>query len=111
MTLKIDQAIDIIRAAAADGLSRAAEMVLDESNKRVPIEDGDLRRSGKASEDREALAAAVSYDTDYAVIQHERIKYRHDAGRSFKFLEQAATSNAARAGQIIADTIRQRVGD
>lgn len=93
------------RQAAADGLSDGAEHVLQLSRRRVPIEEGTLERSGRASVDDSQLLAAVSYDTAYAVRQHEDMSLRHDDGRQAKYLESAL--NEARA-EVIA-LVQQRI--
>jgi hypothetical protein len=70
------------------GLRAAAEHLLGESQRIVPIEEATLERSGVASVDEAKGQAAVSYDTVYAVRQHEELTWRHDAGRQAKYLEQ-----------------------
>jgi hypothetical protein len=77
----------VARAAAARGLAKGVEHVLTESRKQVPIEEGTLERSGVASVDEASLRGAVSYDTPYAVRQHEDLTLRHDPGRKAKYLE------------------------
>jgi hypothetical protein len=49
----------------------------------------DLKRSGKVTTERTShgAEAAVSYDTPYAVLQHEVHYYRHRPGQQSKFLE------------------------
>lgn len=95
------------RASAVRGLLLAAEHVLQVSNISVPIEVGTLEISGVASVDASSLKAAVSYDTPYAVRQHEDMTARHDAGRTAKYLENAGNSEAATVGKIIAQQIRK----
>ncbi len=107
--LRIDEAIDRMRAGAAKGLALAAEHILTVSNEHVPLEYGDLQGSGVTSLDEAELAASVSYDTPYAARQHEELAWRHDPGRTAKFLENAVNSEASTAGKIIADTIRQEL--
>lgn len=70
------------------GLRAAAEHLLAESQRLVPIEEATLERSGVASVDEAKGQAAVSYDTVYAVRQHEELTWRHDPGRQAKYLEQ-----------------------
>lgn len=94
------------REAAAKGLTLAAEHVLQVSRTRVPIEEGTLERSGSVSVDADELVAHISYDTPYAVRQHEDMTLRHDAGRQAKYLESALTGEKKTIRQIIADTIR-----
>lgn len=80
-----------IRAERAVGL--IAEHVLGESTQIVPIEEGTLGRSGKTSTETQGNVAvgAVSFDTPYAVTQHERLDLRHDPGREPKYLEKPLT--------------------
>jgi len=75
--------------------------------KRVPIEEATLERSGVATVDEGELTAAVSYDTPYAVRQHEELTYRHDAGRTAKYLEGPLTEQAAAVAAIIAAQLRR----
>jgi hypothetical protein len=76
------------REGRNQGLRAAAEYLLGESQRLVPIEEATLERSGVASVDEAKGQAAVSYDTVYAVRQHEELTWRHDAGRQAKYLEQ-----------------------
>lgn len=94
-----------IRTAVEQGLEEAAEHVLAESNRRVPTEQRDLKASGTVSTG--PLSAAVSYDTPYAVVQHERQDLAHDPGRQAKFLETAGNSNREEILQIVAERIRR----
>ncbi|MFB6846207.1 hypothetical protein ACFCXS_15280 [Streptomyces sp. NPDC056373] len=95
------------RAGALRGLRVAAEHVLTESRKVVPIEEATLERSGVATVDESSLTAAVSYDTPYAVRQHEELNYRHDPGRTAKYLERPLTEEAATVAAIIAAELRR----
>lgn len=95
------------RAGAVRGLRIAAEHVLAESRKVVPIEEATLERSGVATVDETHLTAAVSYDTPYAIRQHEEMNYRHDAGRSAKYLERPLTEQADNVAAIIAAQLRR----
>ncbi|MFG3037781.1 hypothetical protein ACGFYZ_12815 [Streptomyces sp. NPDC048330] len=95
------------RAGALLGLRLGAEHLLTESRRVVPIEEATLERSGVASVDEAALTAGVSYDTPYAVRQHEDMTLRHDNGRSAKFLERPLAEEAATINEIIAAAIRR----
>ncbi|MFI2037606.1 hypothetical protein ACH470_23605 [Streptomyces bottropensis] len=95
------------RAGAVRGLRLAAEHVLAESRKVVPIEEATLERSGVATVNESSLTAAVSYDTPYAIRQHEELNYRHDAGRSAKYLERPLTEQADTVAGIIAAQLRR----
>lgn len=97
-----------MKAKAAHGLLLAAEHVLQVSNTHVPIalDGGTLERSGVASVDATALKAAVSYDTPYAVRQHEELNYRHAVGRTAKYLENAGNSESSTVAVILARAVK-----
>lgn len=101
-----------VRAAAdagADrGLDRALEHLLGASTAIAPIEEGTLIRSGKTS--RAGKHGAVSYDTVYAARQHEELTWRHDPGRSAKYLEIPFHGEAPTMLGIIAAAIREELG-
>lgn len=94
----------LARAAAEEGLRKAAEHVLQVSRTLVPLEEGTLERSGKVSQD--GLRAAVSYNTKYAARQHEELTWRHANGRQAKYLEQPLNSEAEACRAIIAAEIK-----
>lgn len=94
--------------AASRGLRKGAELVLQRSNVRVPIQTAVLEQSGVASVD--GLKAAVSYNTPYAKRQHEDMTLRHDPGRSAKFLEKALTESTQDILDLVATEIRRELG-
>lgn len=93
-----------ISDGAEKGVKLAAEHLLTEANKTVPHDEGTLERSGTTSVD--GLEAAVSYDTPYAVKQHEDLALHHDGKGQSKWLENTLTAEAERVGDIIATAIR-----
>lgn len=101
------QALRGTRAGAARGLRVASEYVLGLSRAQVPIDEALLERSGVATVDETALTAAVSYDTPYAVRQHEELTYRHDPGRKAKYLEDPLNESAGTVARIIAAQVRR----
>lgn len=107
--MNVEQAFAMVQArveaAARRGLDEAAEEVLAESNRHAPIEEGDLSESGKTS--RSGDSVAISYDTPYAVKQHESTSLRHDPGRASKFLETAANANRDEIRSTVANEIRR----
>lgn len=106
--INLDQVRQKILDGANRGLDMGAEHILSESNVHVPIEEDTLERSGKTSAD--GLRRAISYDTPYAVVQHEDLSLEHDAGRTAKYLENAMNSESGTVGKIIAGQIRAELG-
>ena len=90
----------MVAESAVAAVADIAEWVLGEAIQQVPHEDGDLQASNKISIDEENKLAAVSFDTPYAVVQHEDMTFKHDAGRKAKYLEDpmnAVTQGPAQA--------------
>ncbi|MEU9141708.1 hypothetical protein AB0D33_38210 [Streptomyces sp. NPDC048404] len=102
-----DAALAAIRAGALRGVRLAAEHLLAASRARVPIEEGTLERSGVVSVDESSLTAAVSFDTPYAVRQHEDLTARHDSGRTAKYLERPLHEENGVITEIIAAQVRR----
>ena len=95
-------------AAAESGLQHAAEHLLEESRRIVPIDTGILSKSGVAS--HEGTTAAVSYDTPYAVAVHEDMTAAHQPGRQAKYLETPLNELHDKLLGIVADEIRRSLG-
>ena len=96
-------------AAAGRGLAMAMEHGLTESRKEAPLEEGTLERSGTAVVDSVNLVGAVSYDTPYAVRQHEELDWQHDAGRKAKYLEDPWTREGPTMLALIAAEVRREL--
>lgn len=96
-----------LRAAAARGLYLGAEHVLGVSNNRVPLDEGTLQHSGTASVDENDLKAMVSYDTPYAVRQHEEMDFQHAPGREAKYLENSLNAERGQVLALVAAQVRR----
>lgn len=107
-----------LHAAGEAAVAHAADAVLGESQRLVPVDTGALQASGKVT--RDGLEATISYgDEDgagrdgqdtaqYAIPVHERLDAEHPAGQA-KFLEAAMHTTAAQVGEVLADTIRRAI--
>ncbi|MFI1701953.1 hypothetical protein ACH419_39235 [Streptomyces bobili] len=98
-----------IRQGAARGLLLSAEHVLQKSQQVVPLDESPLMQSGTASVDEPSLTAVVSYDTPYAIKQHEDLTLRHAPGRTAKYLESPLNASRAEVAAIIAAQIRREM--
>lgn len=98
------------QAGVLTGLWAAGEHVLGVSNAQVPFEEGDLAASAAVSQDGTTGATAISYDTPYAVRQHEDLSMQHDAGRNAKYLENALQSESATVTAIVLNALKGRLG-
>ncbi|WP_441251197.1 minor capsid protein [Kitasatospora sp. McL0602] len=95
------------RQAAARGVELGLEHVLAEAKKIVPLDEGPLERSGKVTVDQATLNGTITFDTPYAVRQHEDLSYKHLPGRQAKYLEQPMNQNREQVLAITAATIRR----
>lgn len=106
----------IVAEAALRGVQEAADELLDISQPLVPVESGDLRKSGETASERSGkhFVGATGYGRTggtavQAIVQHEQQDYHHTHGQA-KFLEQPLVSQAERLGQKIADPIVAALG-
>lgn len=95
-----------VRLAATSGLRKAAEFISGESAKEVPIQEGTLSRSRRVTVDGGRMMATISYDTPYAVRQHEDMSLSHPGGRKAKYLEDPLLRNREKVREFLAQTIR-----
>ena len=97
-------------AASRRALQLGAEHILTEANDRVPHEYGDLMRSGDVDTGTDVsgdLAASISYDTPYAVMQHENLDLEHKNGREAKWLERTMNDEMDGVQRFMADELRK----
>lgn len=106
----LTQAARDAHEGSVHGLTLAAEHLLGEAVAVVPLLEGTLARSGKATVDEDTLTAAVSFNTVYAVAQHEELEYRHAPGRQAKYLEEPTIREAGTIKAILAQQIREALG-
>lgn len=102
-----------VEAALTGGTDRAAtaagEHLLQSANVHVPIDEATLERSGVVSatvEEGDRTVVVVSYDTPYAVRQHEDLTYEHDPGRTAKWLENAMHAEKDTMLRIVAGEVQ-----
>jgi hypothetical protein len=112
LQMRFQGATQKVGAEAFDALSEIGKDLLGKSNAIVPIEDNDLRDSGfyDVREDAAGPYLVVGYDTEYALIQHENLDYRHDPGRQAKYLEQPMNENWPRYAELLKSTTMRALG-
>lgn len=90
-----DEAKVTAQLAGMKALYEGGEAVLTKSQEEVPHATGTLQRSGTVTKVPSELAVYISYNTPYAVRQHEDLNLRHPdprsplstPGRKAKYLE------------------------
>jgi hypothetical protein len=100
-------------AGAARGLYKWAEHVLEGAEREVPVapSGGTLQSSGKAHPcEGSKLQTAVSFDTPYAVKQHEEMDYHHTRpGAKAKYLEDPLNASKDKGNEIVAAEIKKEL--
>lgn len=92
--------------AARLGVREVLEDALQEANDETPLDEGDLVRSGEVVMDPNEPRGAVTYDTPYAVRQHEDPTLNHPRQGRHHWLERQIEDNAGRYTEHIAKRIR-----
>lgn len=88
-----------VEAAIERGIFMACEALKANALDRTPFAEGDLRQSAMAS--AEGTRGVVSYNTPYAVRQHEDVTLNHPNGGEAKFLEKAVNDFCAEFVDIV----------
>lgn len=100
-----------VQNATDAGVKEGLEHLLQVSLRLVPEDSGDLRSSGKVVIEGRGKGS-VQYGTtpetaQYALVQHERMDFKHPRGGQAKYLENAMTREAKRIFQIMAQAARR----
>lgn len=86
--------------AVAQAMNEEGQLIFDESQDLVPVEFGDLQRSGVLSLAKQvgnALEVEITYGgvaASYALYVHEDPDARHDEGKSYNYLGGPMTKAA-----------------
>ncbi len=100
------------RRGALAGLRRAADLVAEDADRRVPRDAGDLVASRQIVVRDADLTVEIIYGGGgglpqaYAIRQHEDLTLHHPNGGEPKYLESALEHHRRDVGQILADAIR-----
>lgn len=105
-----------VERAAEDGGRLAAEAVLQEAQRNVPVGDPrvdpdpsvSLKDSGHIMPLPEG-GYRVEFDTPYAAWIHENLHAEHPRGGEAKYLERALTTLAPQLSQIMATAVRAQI--
>lgn len=82
-----------IKTVTATALMQEAQLMFAASQRRVPVKDGTLRRSGTILPpitSGNLITIEMGYGgaaSAYALVQHERQDFRHKEGQTWKYLE------------------------
>jgi hypothetical protein len=104
--LDLDGLLERTVAAIIPAAHAGAEIVLEDSQAKVPKESDRLAGTGKVDDERGGdNTVGISYDGPYARYQHESLEFRHPTGGQAKFLESAMVEKSGDALAKAADVI------
>lgn len=93
-----------------DDMYAGADVVLKDSNQRVPVESGDLKATGHIKRDRGGNGAVtIEYTSVYARWIHEHLFFKHPTGGEAKYLETAMLSKGSEAMNKAAEHFWRRL--
>jgi hypothetical protein len=105
VTARVKKFADEVRPAVRDAVNKVAGVVLNESQRRVPVDTGNLKASGRLVPATAAeLNATVSYGgtaADYALKVHEE----HRSGS--KYLEEPGRESAGLLKSEVLDAVKR----
>ena len=101
-----------MRAAARAGLFEGANVIMTDAKRRVPVDLGTLKGSGQVHEPTETadgLRCRMGFGDgaeSYAIVQHERLDFKHPDGGEAKYLENAVNAQADAAFRVMASRLK-----
>jgi len=130
---RIKEAVKIAEEAGLKALRTRAEAILTEAIDETPIDTGTLRRSGtvtvgalpdgaqvyeaaeSGAEMKDAFpgpvgkenAVYISFNTPYALRQHEELDYKHPRGGKAKYLEDPFNRNKEKVLQYAEKQVKK----
>ena len=96
-----------VMTANEKAITLGLEFVKQESVKVAPKDTGMMEKSAQVTMSADGKTGYVSYDTPYAIRQHEELDFRHAEGRIAKYLELPFQQNQEKALQIIQREIKR----
>lgn len=110
-----DDLLRRLRDSGDDGLRLAAQAVLEEAQRNIPVGDPNvdpdpnvtLRDSGRIEEHGDGFI--ISFNTPYAAKVHEDQRLKHPRGGQAKYLERALTTLAPTFERIVASRVEARM--
>jgi hypothetical protein len=92
--------VGIADRIARKALAEVAEVLLEESNRTIPWQTGDMQRSGGIAHKTDGRPQSVVHygagGINYAVRQHEDTRLRHPGGRRAEWLRRTLDENRRR---------------
>ena len=104
------KAEQVAMQAAIQAIGTCAADLQGKSARQAPIDTGDLRANCSVSplqQENNQVWVTVGYNLPYAIVQHERLDFRHPKGGKAKYLEDPYKENAAKYERYIKSAVKQ----
>lgn len=95
-----------VMTANEKAITLGLEFIKQESVKVAPKDTGMMEKSAQVTIAADGKTGYVSYDTPYAIRQHEELGYRHAEGRIAKYLELPLQQNSKKALEIMGRVLK-----
>lgn len=111
MPLNITRVLRTLESAAGDALYEAVdEVVRPVVMERIPYDKGDLSETVAVTRDGTTTTLSAGNPSNatgaIAVVQHERLDYRHASGRTAKYIENPSIETAPALAKAVAAKMR-----
>ena len=116
MKLRVSLDKALVKSVTKKGTKKGTWSALDHlaavSKEQVPLDQGPLKNSCYVDVANDGSSGTVSYDTPYAIVQHENTQYQHQRGRKAKYLEDPANDAQVQneMRELIARSYRDEMG-
>lgn len=114
LRVSLDKALvkSVTKQCTKKGTWSALDHLAAVSKEQVPLDQGPLKNSCYVDVADDGSSGTVSYDTPYAIVQHENTQYQHQRGRKAKYLEDPANDAQVQneMRELIARSYRDEMG-
>ena len=102
--VKLDKALieRCVRSGGRKGTFAMLDHIASVSKDQVPLDMGPLKNSCTVEVSEDGSSGTISYDTPYAVAQHENTGFTHQRGRKAKYLEDPVNDRAVQQEALAA---------
>lgn len=104
----LDAIAGVAKGRARIAVTRAAYYVQAQSQRIVPVETGDLKRSARVRVEGSGwnTVGHILYLQSYAIYVHENLAAKHAPGKTAKYLERIFIEHQAQIQKILEDTLK-----
>lgn len=102
VSFKLDKQLvrQVTKNCSRRGTFAALDHLASVSKDQVPLDQGVLKASCAVDVNDDGSAGTVSYDTSYAVVQHENQQFHHQRGRKAKYLEDPVYNSGVQSEMV-----------